>query len=146
MARIGYSDDEDYPGQFALWRGNVNRSLQGKGGQKLLTELREALLAMPSKRLISHALATDGEVCAVGALLVARSPIEEREAALRELEAIDEDTEDYAATQGVLRLVAWAVVEENDMTLDYATPEERYERMLKWIDERLAGKSIIISW
>src|SRR6266436_3595798 len=102
--RIGYSEDEDYQGQFALWRANLNRCLLGKKGQQALRELHEALIALPEKRLIAGSLAEDGEVCAIGALLANRHPANLREAALKELESISDDGEDsdqYAASQGV---------------------------------------------
>ncbi len=69
MSRISYSDEEDVPGQFALFQANCRRSLQGKAGQIALRELEAALLALPDKRLIAEKLIdADGEVCAIGAL------------------------------------------------------------------------------
>jgi hypothetical protein len=52
--------DEFYPNQAALWHANVHRALTGKRGKKALAELREALLALPEKRLIEGALCTVG--------------------------------------------------------------------------------------
>lgn len=72
MSRIAYSEDEDRPGQFALWRANVARSLAGRRGQEALRDLESALLAMPEKRLVSHRLIDERDVCAVGALVVVR--------------------------------------------------------------------------
>jgi hypothetical protein len=46
MSRSDYSDDEKFPGEFALFRSNVDRSLQSKRGRAALLELREALLAL----------------------------------------------------------------------------------------------------
>jgi len=42
--RIGYSEDEDYPGQFELWQANCQRSLKGKKGQAALRELEACSL------------------------------------------------------------------------------------------------------
>lgn len=88
MSRISYSEEEDYPGQFALWRGNLARSMAGKKGQAALLDLRDALLALPTKRLIPYHIARNGEVCATGALVAHRMVSRglAREAALRELE------------------------------------------------------------
>lgn len=72
MSRISYQEDEDWPGQFNLWRANVNRSIAGKRGQAALRDLEAALLAMPNKRLIGHKFIDGEEVCAVGALVIAR--------------------------------------------------------------------------
>lgn len=138
--RLNYSDDEDYSGQFALWNANINRHLLGKKGQFWLTQLRDALLALPTKRLIARSLADDnGEVCAIGALVVAQG-----KATVDELSGLDEheDSADYAKSLGVPYLTAWAVVAENDLSLDNCTPEQRYERMLTWVQARLNKKPI----
>lgn len=72
MSRVVYSEDEDYPGQFALFRGNMNRSIASKAGRAALADLRAALDALPEKRLVGHYLVKDGEVCANGALVAYR--------------------------------------------------------------------------
>lgn len=61
MSRFGdYDYDEDYNNQADLWHANAVRALKGKRGRKALAELREALRALPDKRLISGALCTVG--------------------------------------------------------------------------------------
>lgn len=61
MSRFGdYDYDPDYPNQAELWYANLDRALAGKRGKKALAELREALLALPEKRLIEGALCTVG--------------------------------------------------------------------------------------
>lgn len=55
-----YDDDSYYPNAGDLWAANAKRALEGKRGQKALAELREALRALPEKRLISGALCTVG--------------------------------------------------------------------------------------
>lgn len=64
MSRFGdcYDYEEFFPNQGELWRANVRRALAGKRGKKALAELREALLALPEKRLIAGALCTVGGV------------------------------------------------------------------------------------
>jgi hypothetical protein len=52
--------DEDYPNQWALWDKRAQLALEGKRGKAALRELREALEALPEKRLISGALCTIG--------------------------------------------------------------------------------------
>lgn len=221
MSRIGYSDEEDYPGQFQLWRANLARSLRGRKGQQALRDLREALLAMPEKRLIAHHLAAPDGVCANGALIAHKRKLAEDAswddivARMREEYAPacaecyhdkaqhgltctgcdrdiakwadatvetaplkqygdryapkqcpgydgslmdDEDdqdmAEDEAAKVGVPKMVAWAIVEQNDDLGGYAkehvwieaekrweytpeTPEQRYDRVLKWVEMAL---------
>jgi len=155
--RIGYSEDEDYPGQFELWQANCRRSLQGKAGQAALRELEAALLALPEKRLIAHKMIdADGEVCAIGALakhkgrdLLAEPNLYED----GEFEG-DGEMEEIGMELGMPRLVAWKVVCRNDIEIDGhyetlpgparwygdrpqayvpVTPEERYEQMLAWV-------------
>ncbi|WP_449106241.1 hypothetical protein [Pseudomonas mohnii] len=65
MSRSGYSDD---CGGWDLicWRGAVKSALKGKRGQAFLLELRDALDAMPVKRLIADSLVAEGEFCTIG--------------------------------------------------------------------------------
>ena len=61
MSRFGdYDDYPDYPNASDLWEANLRRALAGKRGKKALAELREALLALPERRLIAGALCTVG--------------------------------------------------------------------------------------
>lgn len=62
MSRIGdYDDVEPYPNAWALWEARVRRVMTGRPGQRALRELREALLALPEKRLIAGAFSTAGK-------------------------------------------------------------------------------------
>ena len=62
-----YNDYDDYDGEpeqilaQGRWEHNARVALKGKRGRKALTDLREALEALPQKRLI------EGAVCTVGA-------------------------------------------------------------------------------
>lgn len=157
--RIGYSENEDYPGQFDLWQANCRRSLQGRAGQAILRELESALVALPDKRLIEDELEAEGDVCAWGALKVYRGEAisdDDRELATYDMEAVGVEL-------GAPRLVAWKVVEVNDLQsrgryVDVAgptkvewgmrrrerlnifiaeTPAERYERVLAWVRRQI---------
>ena len=139
MSRISYSDDEDWPGQFELWQANCLRSLRGKRGQEELRVLRDALLALPDKRLIDGELVSaDGEdVCAIGAYAKAKG---------LDLQKYDpeDETDAVGIEAGMPRLVAWKVVEMNDMEFGRwdaypakMTPEKRYEKMLAWVEAQL---------
>lgn len=55
-----YEYEEEYNNAAELWQANTKRALAGKKGRKALAELREALLALPEKKLISGALCTVG--------------------------------------------------------------------------------------
>jgi len=61
MSRV---DDYDGEGPYItaeMWQHNVQLALKGRKGQKALRELRDALLALPEKRLIARALCTAGK-------------------------------------------------------------------------------------
>ncbi len=156
--RLNWSDDEDRPGQFALWDANCRRFINGKAGQRALRELEAALLALPEKRLIKDAL-TDkqGGVCAIACYARYKGV---------DLSTFDpEDESDQVGEAGGMPpLVAWQVVALNDITLDVVweltdgpierhhgayrggvplirdmTPEERYDKVLAWVREKLTG-------
>src|ERR1700761_17181 len=119
MSRINYSEDEDFTGQFELWQANCRRSLRGKQGQEELRVLRDALLALPEKRLINGSLYEDGEVCAIGCYARAKG---------LELEKYNPEdaTDEVGIEAGMPSLVAWKVVEMNDMHFGrYAYTEGR---------------------
>lgn len=158
--RLNYCDEEERPGQFALFNANCRRSLRGKAGQEALRELEAALLALPEKRLIHGRLRDDktGEVCAVGAYARHKG---------YDLSTFDDEdeTDEVGDHAGMPRLVAWQVVALNDYTLDTVwevadgplnrfeahckggipfirevTPEERYEKVLAWVRNHLSPR------
>ncbi len=150
--RIAYSDEEDFPGQFALYRANTDKQLDGRQGQAVLRELEAALLALPRKRLARKQIAKDGDVCAVGALIWLKHTKAGRDpdAAIKQLEDEyydpardseyfhDDYTDNIAVHEGVApALVAWRLVELNDVLLEDCTPEERYEQVLSWVRNRI---------
>lgn len=130
--RIDYNDDESFPGQFHIWQANCERSLRGKAGQRELRELEAALLALPSKRLIHGSLTNEeGEVCAIACYAKHKGV---------DLSKFDPEYEsdEVGIAAGMPRLVAWKVVEQNDIAADRRlTPEERYEKVLAWVREQL---------
>ncbi len=155
MARINYCDDEDFPGQFDLWNGNIERSCAGYFGQWALKELETALLALPKPRLVRKALADDGDVCAVGCLVLAlrEKRGHDRAAVLADLQTSDPDDDDAAERMavplGVPRLVVWKLVALNDIECESRwdpvrqrsedmTPEERFDHVLAWVRSHLA--------
>jgi hypothetical protein len=143
MSRFYDDGDWDY-GRWMLWEQATQRALSGKRGQAALRDLEGALLALPEKRLIESYLAKDGEVCAVGALVLAKrcQAGETREAVLADMERIS-DPEDYCAadvtaSEGkkhgrMAYAMAWRIAELNDEDCRDATPERRYEYVLAWV-------------
>lgn len=133
MSRSGYSDDCEY---LELWRANVDRSIRGKRGQQLLSDLIQALDEMPEKRLIPHELKQGGEVCALGALGVKRG-----------LAMDDVDPEEPDQVGKVFRIapiLAQEIVYVNDERFYRDTPEERWLHMREWAEKSLkAGASCL---
>lgn len=133
--RLNWCDEEDRPGQFALWNANCRRSLRGKAGQRELRELETALLALPEKRLIHGALQDDdGGVCAIACYAKHKGV---------DLSRFDAEVESdkVGIAAGMPRLVAWKVVALNDIDCGdmwgsgsgNMTPEKRYEKVLAWV-------------
>ena len=62
MSRFGDYDgdgDDEFNGNgWAMWQKRAELAINGKRGRKALAELREALMALPEKRLIADALCT----------------------------------------------------------------------------------------
>src|SRR5580704_5504144 len=132
MSRSGYTDDYDGD-DLALgrWRAQVASSIRGRRGQKLLRDLLAALDAMPEKALIIGELKTeDGEVCALGALAVARG---------MDTTKIDpEEPEQVGSAFDISHQLAAEIAYMNDECFDFRyennkrveyTPEERWQKM-----------------
>lgn len=120
--------DEIFPGQAALINANLRRSFKGKSGRAELHILRDALLALPEKRLIKGVLQNkDGEVCAVGAYLLRKNKDQQ------DLTGVYHSLE-AATDAGMPHYVADALLYWNDVTFAHRTPEGRYEAMLKRVE------------
>lgn len=139
MSRSGYSDDcdNDYP--VALYRQAVQRATAGYRGQHLLRRLRDALDAMPRKRLITNAIRDDsGDVCVLGAL--------DPQAPAYDPDEFDDFAHagDLAQHFGVARALASEIVYMNDEFENWRsrdeTPEERWTRMRAWVESQIAAE------
>jgi hypothetical protein len=131
MTRSGYSDDYD-SNYIYLFRAVVNRTIKGKRGQAFLRELRDALEAMPDKRLIEDDLQTpEGAVCALGAVGQARG---------LDMSKLTPDYSDQIAkafriSETLAREIAY--VNDDDFNYQDETPEDRYVRVLCWVKEQI---------
>lgn len=130
MSRSGYTDDIDDQWQFIRWRGAVKSAIRGKRGQTFLREMRDAMDALPEKKLIAAELEAGGEVCAIGSV-----------GRVRGIDMNNIDPEDYstvAGTFGIAEALAQEIVWLNDEAGPPSeTPEQRFERMRKWVASRL---------
>ena len=127
MSRSGYHEDDD--GMLALYRCAVRAATKGRRGQALLTELAAAMDAMPNKRLIKEELVHDGDVCALGVVGQARG---------LDMSALDpHDIETVAGKFNIADCLAREIVYTNDEHWKPETPEERWQRMRKWVEAQL---------
>ena len=157
VSRFEWDDYEppEYENAAELFEHNVRLALVGKKGRRFLADLREALLALPEKRLIEGEFCrpktdeatepSDFEVCAVGAFAwwqkvkAGTDPV----AAFEALPSLDEyspfETAWAGRDAGAPAILAWEMASANDETFHGLSPEERYAKLLAWIEERLAA-------
>jgi hypothetical protein len=132
MSRSGYSDDLD---QWPLicYRGQVASAVRGRRGQAFLRELLAALDAMPDKRLIAHELVENGQVCALGAIGVARG--------LDLSKTAPENHGWLSQTFDIAEQLVQEIEFENDEAAMYnETPEHRWMRMRNWVAGQIRGE------
>ena len=141
MSRSGYTDDECEQWEMICWRGAVASAIRGRRGQALLREMRDALLALEDKRLAIGFTPDDGCTCALGVVGRKRGMVDD---GLRALDAQIEDgynREVVAETFGVADALTAEVMWMNDEFYSYSarpeTPEQRYQRMLKWVESKI---------
>jgi hypothetical protein len=142
--------DFDFPGQWGLWEEALWRAINGRRGQQVLRDLERALVDLPEKRLMQGGLSDGKDVCAVGAY-VAQKRVdagEDRDAVLQDMIVpVDEwgdfdgwESEEKTISKGqragMQLTIIVAIAGRNDDLYD-ATPEERYERILGWVRERI---------
>jgi hypothetical protein len=134
MSRHGYSDDCDDNLAAGRWAGRLASAIRGKKGQAFLRELRDAMDAMPEKRLISEELVTaDGDCCALGCVAKARG---------LDVSKVDPEEPDVVAgVFGITEVLACEVAYQNDEAYPAyhvaCTPELRWKAVRRWLDEKI---------
>lgn len=185
MTRFGEGDYDDEYWMLAMgrWEANLKRAIRGRRGQRVLRELREALLALPERRLVKGDLATpEGEVCTVGALvaykraraeglsiteaakaLAAEDPEVwegyERNPETGEYEAVrvvggivtfrwshgedqgQEHTVNMGKRAGLVYTLAWHLGWQNDDEWGLLTPEQRWKRCFRWVEDHITAEA-----
>lgn len=153
-----FSDgDEEYPGQWWLWEQALYRAVNGRRGQQVLRDLERALLDLPEKQLIDGSLSDGKGVCAVGAY-VAQKRVEageDRDEVLEQLNglarndrwdeidgwAAEESTILQGQAAGMQLTLAVSIASLNDEYYP-VTPEQRYERVLEWVQKRILPEEV----
>lgn len=142
MSRSGYTDDCDDYLALGRYRAQVASSIRGRKGQAFLRELAAAMDAMRDKELIAQELVNEyGDCCTIGVVCKARE--------LDVSEVDPEEPESVGALVGISHQLAAEIAYENDecsrMHKDengkwrQETPAERWQRMRKWVDSKLAA-------
>jgi hypothetical protein len=129
MSRSGYNDD--YGGwDLICWRGAVKSALRGKRGQAFLIELRDALDAMPGKRLIADSLVAEGEFCTIGVIGAKRG---------MDMAVLDPDDRDAVGEAfGISPAMASEIVFMSDEgSWKAETAEQRWVRMRDWVESNI---------
>jgi hypothetical protein len=133
MSRSGYDGYNGYEIPPELGDNIIHRSINGKRGQNMLRDLLAALDAMPNKRLISDDLIRDGEVCAIGALGLARGV---------DIEKLDPSfTRSIAKAFGIAPAMVQEIEYQNDDRVEEEAPEQRWERMRHWVASQIKPES-----
>ena len=134
MSRLEYHDcyDVDDMLRSYAFEHNARRAAEGKKGQAVLRELRDALRALPHKRLIAGDWldVETGDVCALGALAKARGV-----AASEMPDEYEDGAEAARDLLGIVYPLAFTIIEANDEAR--VTPEQRYELVLEWVERRI---------
>ncbi len=107
-------------------------ALRGRRGQEFLIELRDALDAMPDKKLIADRLQdTSGCFCTLGVIGAKRGI---------DMSGLDpNDREAVSAKFGIAEAMAAEIVFENDEAWSWKreTPEQRWVRMREWVGQQI---------
>lgn len=133
MGRSGYNEDCD---GWALirWRGAVKQAIRGKRGQVFLREMRDALDALPEKKLASSVLVDEGKCCAMGAVALKRGI---------DTSCVDPfEREQVADLFGISEALAAEIAYENDD--DFGRPitdEERWAWMRRWVEGQIRDEA-----
>jgi hypothetical protein len=124
MSRSEYSDDFDFDNLASgRWRAQVASAIRGARGQAFLCELVVALDALPEKKLIAHALESNGNVCAIGSVGLLRG---------LDMSKLDpDDSGPIADAFGIADQLVREIEYMNDEAFS-ATNETRWERMRAW--------------
>lgn len=143
MTRSGYSDECEH---LELYRGSVHRAINGKRGQAFLRELARIMDETPEEHRVlitGELMDAAGDCCAIGLVCKSRgvdvSRVDEEDprsvadavgistALAAEIEFLnDEDGDGWTMRDG-----KWSLIQE--------TPQDRWNRMRRWVAEQLKG-------
>lgn len=129
--RAGYRDDIDDHWQLIKWGGAVTSAIRGKRGQNFLKELRDALDALPEKKLIADDLVDgQGGVCAIASVGKMRG---------YNMEDVRQDNDEISQLFGISQALVRKIESINDDFGYYRvlTPENRYAIVYEWVESEI---------
>lgn len=143
MSRLSYNEMSSV--EEVRWQRNSAMTLKSKRGQQMLRDLEAALLALPQKRLLGDTFyePESGEVCALAAYARHKGCDVEKLQRL-ELDSGEEQADWVAWMYDQARTLTWNIIDLNDNGGGYfvrhETPEQRYERVLQWVQSHLSPR------
>ena len=136
MSRSGYSDDPGECRDFNMYRGTVDRIIEGRRGQAFLRELVSALDTLPVRALRADVFVEREQVCAMGAVAVARGVDAKR------LSIVDpEEPESVGKLLGIPRQLAAEIAFEND-EVACGDDEDRWHYMHNWATSQIKPQQV----
>lgn len=138
-------DDSDYAAlNYGRWERNMKVVFKSKKGKKFLQEMKEALEAMPVKKLIYGSLCEyrineneEPEVvaCAIGVYAISKG--------MNYNHLLDDPEDAWSTVEigqsfGMTQTLAWAIGYTNDSNYHYLeTEEQRWQRVYNWVCKTL---------
>lgn len=146
MSRVDYNEWDDEWGHLhtGRWERNSRAVLASKRGQTALRDLREALIALPLKRLAADTFCEvddkgNVEACVLGAFALHKGIDPQRLSGLNGVDA--NETADWATgALGLTFTLAWNLVDMNDEKYGSYTPEQRYEAFVLWLNKVIVSE------
>lgn len=138
MSRSGYYDGGENNWSLIRWRGAVASAIRGCRGQAFLKEMLEAMESMPKRELIAGELVKEGQVCAIGSVMVKRG-----------IDTSEIDVDDYESIAKTLG-VSEALVREIEYVNDehgfhygaVSAEQSRFMVVHDWIEKNIASGGV----
>lgn len=143
-----YDSDEEF--RRGAWDENRRRAFASERGKKALRELRNALAALPERRLLGGQFAeinyedddsiTVGDVCAIGALAKYKGMEFTHYHGSEDFDGFE--TAEIARSLGMTYVMGYTIAYRNDEIYEHETPSERWWLMYGWLTALINGRKL----